>query len=33
VLAAGWWLAQRKAVKAEAVHLVDEQVSAIHDKS
>src|SRR5512147_3271986 len=26
VLAAGWWLAQRKAVKAGAVHLVDEQV-------
>ncbi len=33
VLAAGWWLAQRKAATAEAVHLVDEQVSATHDKS
>src|SRR5574340_1618443 len=33
VLAAGWWLAQRMAAKAEAVHLVDEQVSATHDKS
>src|SRR5512145_346067 len=33
VLAAGWWLAQLKAVKAGAVHLVDEQVSATHDKS
>ncbi len=33
VLAAGWWLAQRKALKAEAVHLVDERVSATHDKS
>jgi YjbE family integral membrane protein len=32
VLAAGWWLAMRKAVKAEAVHLVDEQVSSTHDK-
>jgi len=33
VLAAGWWLAQRKAVKAETVHLVDEQVPTTHDKS
>jgi YjbE family integral membrane protein len=33
VLTVGWWLAMRKAVAAAAVHLVDEQVSATHDKS
>jgi YjbE family integral membrane protein len=32
VLAAGWWLALRKAMAVEAVHLVDEQVPATHDK-
>jgi YjbE family integral membrane protein len=33
VLAVGRWLAMRMAVAAAAVHLVDEQVSATHDKS
>lgn len=33
VLAVGKWLAMRKAVAIAAVHLVDEQVSATHDKS
>ncbi|HLP98479.1 MAG TPA: TerC family protein [Sideroxyarcus sp.] len=33
VLAVGKWLALRKAVGAEAVHLVDEQVSVTRDKS
>jgi len=33
VLVAGKWLAMRKAVKVEAVHLVDEQVTVPHDKS